>query len=153
MAGCRADGVQIEDGVLKVRDEVLAWLRGTPAQATHFGMVHGDLERTNFVLNDAGLGVFDFDDCCQHWFCWDIACALWVFRNDAQDKREAFLGWFLEEYGKVRDPDLIRLERFSELVRLRTVALLLYRSRVTPDSLRGDWARRTQEWLATPWSW
>ena len=156
VAGCRLDCVVLDVETLALRDELLHWIRGMPPEPPHYGMVHGDFERTNFLLHEGSIGLFDFDDCCRHWFFWDIACALWVFRNATADERTRILGWFLEGYSAVRDPDARRMEHFSEVIRLRTVALLLNRLR-RPAGLIGqadrDWIARTRAWLHSRWSW
>jgi Ser/Thr protein kinase RdoA (MazF antagonist) len=156
VAGCRVDGVVVDAETLALRDELVRWMRGMPPEPAHYGMVHGDFERTNFLLHRGSIGVFDFDDCCRHWFFWDIACALWVFRNATADERARILGWFLEGYAAVREPDVRRMQHFSEGIRLRTVALLLHRLR-RPAGFKGtadrDWIARTRAWLHSRWSW
>lgn len=156
VAGCRVDGVALEPETQALRDELVRWMGGMPPEPAHYGMVHGDFERTNFLLDGDSIGLFDFDDCCRHWYFWDIACALWVFRNATADERARILGWFLEGYAAVREPDARRMQSFSEGIRLRTVALLLHRLRrpsgATSPADR-DWIARTRAWLHTRWSW
>jgi amicoumacin kinase len=152
VAGCSVIGVN-DDGWLRIRNELIEWLRGMTPQSRHYGMVHGDFEKTSFVLNDGAIGLFDFDDRCHHWFCWDIVCALWVFRNATQEDRAAFLGWFLEGYSAVRELDTARLDRFSDLIRLRTVGLVLYRARGRGSAPTDEWAQRTRACLDRAWSW
>jgi Ser/Thr protein kinase RdoA (MazF antagonist) len=156
VAGCRLDGVVLDAETLAIRDELLRWMRGMPPEPAHYGMVHGDFERTNFLLDGGSIGLFDFDDCCRHWFFWDVACALWVFRNATAGERTRILGWFLEGYSAVREPDARRMQHFSEVIRLRTVALLLHRLR-RPAGLTGtadrDWIARTRAWLHARRSW
>jgi Ser/Thr protein kinase RdoA (MazF antagonist) len=41
-----------------------------------YGLVHGDLNPTNFHVNDNQITLFDFDDCAYKWFINDIAIAL-----------------------------------------------------------------------------
>jgi amicoumacin kinase len=153
VAGCPLIEVDVDDRLLEIRNELIGWLSGMTKEPTRYGMVHGDFERTNFVLNDGTIGVFDFDDCCHHWFCWDIACALWRFRNASKDDRAAFLGWFLDGYGAVREPDAVLLTNFSDLIRLRAVGLLLYRARAQGAPPSNDWSQRTRSWLDSAWSW
>jgi Ser/Thr protein kinase RdoA (MazF antagonist) len=155
VAGCCASGVAEDDEALPLRNQLIAWLHGQASEPAHYGMVHGDFERTNFLLHDGSIQIFDFDDCCHHWFCWDIACALWVFRNASREERAHYLGWFLEGYGAVREPDATRLERFPDLIRLRTVALLLHRLRKvqSTSAMEEEWIQRTRNWLRSPWSW
>jgi Ser/Thr protein kinase RdoA (MazF antagonist) len=156
VAGCRFDGVVLDAETRALRDDLLRWMREMSPEPAHYGMVHGDFERTNFLLHRGSIGLFDFDDCCRHWFVWDIACALWVFRNATADERTRILGWFLEGYAAVREPDSRRLQHFSEIIRLRTVALLLHRLRRPAghiDKADRDWIARTRAWLRSRWSW
>lgn len=155
VAGCSTVGLPGDDPLLPLREELVTWMRGYRPEAAHYGMVHGDFERTNFLLQDAAIGLFDFDDSCRHWFVWDVACALWVFRNATATERARFLGWLLEGYSAVRAPDAERLGRFSELIRLRTVSLILHRLRGASDTREEDrdWIARGRGWLASTWSW
>ena len=156
VAGCHVGRVVLEREILALREDLVGWLGSLQPDPIHYGMVHGDFERTNFLLDDGSIRLFDFDDCCRHWFVWDIACALWVFRNAPPEDRALFLRWFLEGYSAIREPDAERLRRFSELIRLRTIALLLHRlgnpTRFTNIADR-DWIDRTRTWLRSPWSW
>lgn len=156
VAGCSTRGVPADEKSLAVREELVDWLRGIRPEPAQYGMVHGDFERTNFLLRDGVIGLFDFDDSCHHWFVWDVACALWVFRNATPAERSRFLGWFLEGYSSIREPDVERLGCFTEFVRLRSVALLLHRLRnrehLNSKSDR-QWADQTRSWLRSPWSW
>jgi len=156
VAACSTTGVAVSPQVIAERDDLIAWLNTTAIEPSHYGTVHGDLERTNFVLDGDRIGVFDFADCCRHWFSWDIACALWAFRNAPAGDRARFLGWFMDGYGAVREPDAERMRRFSDLVRLRTIALLLHRlrdpARIAQATDR-DWVARTEQWLLSDWRW
>jgi Ser/Thr protein kinase RdoA (MazF antagonist) len=156
VTGCSVRGVVIDAGTRALRDDLVAWIRDMRPEVAHYGMVHGDFERTNFLLDGERIGIVDFDDCCRHWFFWDVACALWVFRNETADNRARFLGWFLEGYAEVREPDARRLQHFSDGIRLRTVALLLHRMRRPAGSMDAadrDWIARTKAWLHSPWRW
>lgn len=153
VAGCPVIGTNAGDRSLQLRDDLIAWLSGMTAAPKRYGMVHGDLERTNFVLHDGELGIFDFDDCCHHWFCWDIVCAMWVFRHAAKDDRAAFLGWFLDGYSTVREPDMALLQRLTDLIRLRTLGLMLYRARARGAPPTDEWTQRMRLSLDPAWSW
>lgn len=156
VAGCRGEGVVLDAKTVALRDELVRWMRSLPPEPAHYGVVHGDFERTNFLLGGGAIGLFDFDDCCRHWFFWDIACALWAFRNATADERAHLLGWFLEGYAAVREPDARRMQHFSDGIRLRTIALLFHRMRRTTGSMSTadrDWIERTQAWLHSRWRW
>jgi Ser/Thr protein kinase RdoA (MazF antagonist) len=156
VAGCSTKGVPVDEESLAVREELINWLCGIRSDAAQYGMIHGDFERTNFLLRDGVIGLFDFDDSCHHWFIWDVACALWVFRNATPAERSRFLGWFLDGYSSIREPDVDRLDCFTEFVRLRSVALLLHRlrnrERLASESDR-RWADQTRSWLRSSWRW
>jgi Ser/Thr protein kinase RdoA (MazF antagonist) len=156
VAGCSTRGVALDEELLALRNEIVRWLCRSGPAATQYGLIHGDFERTNFLLHQGSIGLFDFDDSCRHWFAWDVACALWVFRTATAVERSRFLGWFLEGYSLVREPDLERLGNFTELVRLRSVALLMHRLR-TVKRFAGErdhrWVEETRAWLRSPWSW
>lgn len=156
VAGCLTGCAVLERETLALREDLVRWLRALEPNPLHYGMVHGDFERTNFVLDHGSIRLFDFDDCCRHWFAWDIACALWVFRNAAGEDRTRFLRWFVEGYASIRPPDTDGLASFSELIRLRTIALLLRRLRdpaVIAGTADRDWIDRAQVWLRSPWVW
>lgn len=156
VAGCDVGGLSIDRDLLVLREELVGGLQRYQPEPDHFGLVHGDFERTNFLMDNGTIGLFDFDDSCYHWFAWDIACALWVFRNGPPDDRSRFLGWFLEGYSTVREPDTERLDQFTELVRLRTVALVLHRLRHPgrfANEADREWIRQTLTWLRSDWRW
>lgn len=156
VAGCSLDGTPPDAAIASHRNELVSWISGLQPDPEHYGTVHGDFERTNFLLCGDTIGLFDFDDSCLHWFAWDIACSLWVFRNDSPENRSRFLGWFLDGYSSIREPDLERLRCFSEWVRLRCVALLLHRLRNQDDpsaAQNHSWSKQTREWLLSPWHW
>jgi Ser/Thr protein kinase RdoA (MazF antagonist) len=156
VAACATTGAAVSPRIIAERDDLVAWLRTTAIESSHYGLVHGDFERTNFLLDGDRIGVVDLDDCCRHWFAWDIACALWAFRHASPADRGRYLGWFMDGYGAIREPDAERMRRFSDLVRLRTIALLLYRLRDPARHVLGvdrDWVQRTTEWLLSDWRW
>ena len=42
-----------------------------------YGLVHADLHMGNFFVDHSGqMTVFDFDDCCFHWFGYDCAVSV-----------------------------------------------------------------------------
>jgi Ser/Thr protein kinase RdoA (MazF antagonist) len=80
-------------------------------------MIHADLGPQNFRYHpEIGITAFDFDNCCRHWFLYDIAVSLSVLR--LRPEREQLVQWIFEGYRDVRpfpgDPGTLRL-----LLRLR----------------------------------
>lgn len=69
--------------------EITQVLKSLPRNQNSYGLVHTDLHNDNFLWSDGKLNVFDFDDCCEHWFSYDLAVPLFYlrFRNaDSPDK-------------------------------------------------------------------
>jgi Ser/Thr protein kinase RdoA (MazF antagonist) len=40
-------------------------------------LIHGDFGETNYRFQGDRLTVFDFDDCCRHWFAYDLAVTIY----------------------------------------------------------------------------
>lgn len=81
------------------------------------GTIHGDLGPQNFRYDpEIGITAFDFDNCCRHWFLYDIAVSLSVLR--LRPEREQLMQWIFEGYRGLRllpgDPGSLR-----PLLRLR----------------------------------
>lgn len=131
-------------------ERISEWLASLPATRESWGLIHGDFERTNFVLADGSLRVFDFDDACYHWYVADIAHALWAFRIAPPPDRSRFLAWFLEGYRERCPLDWDPCQQLSWFVRLRTLSLFIAR---LPDPLSAEWVRRTRVSLETPFQW
>jgi Ser/Thr protein kinase RdoA (MazF antagonist) len=77
-------GLDAEGAVLLTRVE--AALRGILARygdtPDRFGLVHADLRLTNLLVDDARLGVIDFDDCGFCWHLYDFAAAVSFMEHD-----------------------------------------------------------------------
>lgn len=133
------------------------WLARLPAPREHWGLVHGDFERTNFVLDGNTLRLYDFDDACYHWYVADVAHALWAFRSAPPDDRKHFLEWFLDGYRERSPVDEERLEDFSWFIRLRSLSLFLSRLRRDAAAGRpvvdGAWEQRMRGAFEVPSRW
>ncbi|WP_082683406.1 phosphotransferase enzyme family protein [Fictibacillus sp. FJAT-27399] len=88
--------------------ELLNWLETLPKEdMKNYGLVHCDLHAHNFfVTNDGAITAFDFDDCCYHWFAFDIAIILYsvIIKYNRQDKKgdtlDDHVAWFLDGFLK-----------------------------------------------------
>lgn len=156
----RCDAPGLPSGETTARREharVMEWLAQLPVPNEHRGLIHGDFERTNFVLDGYTLRLYDFDDACYHWYLADIAHALWVFRGAPPEDRRQFLEWFLEGYRERSAVDDELLEDFSWFVRLRSLALFLGRIRRDAGGARravdGVWEQRMRAAFEEPYQW
>jgi len=78
---------------------LMQWLRARPLSLETFGLIHGDFGPTNFRCRGDGLTLFDFDDCCYHWFVYDLAIVIYPhgLRGDFAGLLEAMLEGYAEE--------------------------------------------------------
>jgi Ser/Thr protein kinase RdoA (MazF antagonist) len=155
--GCDLTGISMaESAVRREHACITEWLTSRRATPESWGMIHGDFERTNFVLDESTLRLFDFDDACYHWYVADIAHALWAFRNAPPDDRARFLAWFLEGYRERCDITGDIQRDLSWFVRLRSLSLFLNRLHAREAlgvSEDGRWQQRMRTELAKPFWW
>lgn len=58
-------------------EESLAWMKSLPQAHENYGLIHADLGSLNlFIEEDDSIGIIDFDDCCYHWFVFDLAIVI-----------------------------------------------------------------------------
>jgi amicoumacin kinase len=132
-------------------EHLTRWLESLPVTTESWGLIHGDFERTNFVLDKNGaIRVYDFDDACYHWYMADIANALWAFRNAPPLDRAQFLEWFVQGYRERCTIDVDVREQLSMFVRLRTLSRFIKLLGSPRDEL---WTRRTRAALSQPFAW
>jgi Ser/Thr protein kinase RdoA (MazF antagonist) len=61
-------------------------------------LIHGDFGETNYRYQDARLNIFDFDDCCYHWFVYDLAIT--IYPHGWRKEGLQLLDWLLEGYAE-----------------------------------------------------
>lgn len=66
-----------ETAVWREHRELSAWLADRPRDEPCYGLIHGDFGATNYRQLGDRLTVFDFDDCCYHWYAYDLAVAIY----------------------------------------------------------------------------
>ncbi|MBA2504184.1 MAG: phosphotransferase [Pyrinomonadaceae bacterium] len=73
-------------------------LRDYPKSNQTFGLIHGDFGETNYRYQDARLNIFDFDDCCYHWFAYDVAIT--IYPHGWRKEGLQLLEWLIEGYSE-----------------------------------------------------
>lgn len=106
---------------------VLEHLQQLPKSSTTFGLVHGDLGPQNFRLEpETGrITVFDFGNCCYHWFLSDLATSLTVLSGSSH--RGRLREWLLQGYESVRPFEAPPERSLDWLIRLRVLYVYLSR--------------------------
>jgi Ser/Thr protein kinase RdoA (MazF antagonist) len=65
-----------------------------PRGADSYGLIHADPEPWNMLLHNGEITFVDFDECCYHWFVFDLAVAL------------MYAVWVIEETNPAETDDL-----------------------------------------------
>ena len=73
-------------------------LKDYPKSSQTYGLIHGDFGETNYRYEGARLHVFDFDDCCYHWFAYDLAVT--IYPHGWRREGLQLLDWLLEGYSE-----------------------------------------------------
>jgi amicoumacin kinase len=102
---------------------LIQWLSAHPQDTNTFGLIHGDFGPTNFRCRNGSLTVFDFDDCCYHWYAYDLAITIYPhgWRKGAKGLLEALLKGYRKEFGSVSN---LR-DEVVEFCRLRQLYMFL----------------------------
>ncbi|GIN61307.1 hypothetical protein J27TS8_13000 [Robertmurraya siralis] len=92
-----------EELVISNAKKLIANIERLERTADQYGLIHSDLHQGNFFYDGKDIHVFDFDDCCFHWFCSDIAIPIYyatLFRypDNKKGERDAFASIFLESF-------------------------------------------------------
>ncbi len=75
-------------------------LRSLPRNIDSYGLIHADMHRNNFVVDDGQLTVFDFEACHYNWFIYDVAVAMFhaLMRPYENMSRQEFAEHFLQNF-------------------------------------------------------
>lgn len=65
--------------------ELYEWIKSLDTSHDCFGLIHGDLHNGNFFVDSGEITAFDFDDCCYHWFAYDLSIPLYNLLKKHQD--------------------------------------------------------------------
>ena len=87
-----------------------------------FGLIHGDFGETNYRYKSDRLNVFDFDDCCYHWFIYDVAVT--IYPHGWRKEGLRLLDWLLEGYAEKMPVDFM-LADITMFCRWRLIYMFL----------------------------
>jgi amicoumacin kinase len=131
------------------------WLHHEPLTPETFGLIHGDAGATNYRWHDGQITVFDFDDCCSHWFAYDLAIVLYPhgWRPEAAQLYEALVGGYSQETAW----DGRSLSEMTLWCRLRMLYMFLHHVRKWGEENLSDrqkeWLMQKRENIARGYSW
>ncbi len=109
-------------------NELMEWMRSLPQDNNCYGLIHTDLHRGNFFVENNDITAFDFDDSCYHWFSYDIVAPLNSIDKNFLEKanstlKQKALETFLRGYERENTLDPIWIERIQIFDEYRTVLI------------------------------
>jgi Ser/Thr protein kinase RdoA (MazF antagonist) len=130
MPKARAQLPESKKGMVDEIGSILDRIEIIPRDPDRFGLIHDDLNTTNFLVDGGEITLFDFDDCTYSWFISDVAASLPLYspayRGEGwEDRLRLFLRHFFRGYVAenvlhpsdiARIPDFLRLGNLSSVV-------------------------------------
>ena len=135
-------------------DELRERLRGRPKSSQTYGLIHGDFGETNYRYRDDRLSLFDFDDCCYHWFAYDIAIA--IYPHGWREEGSQLLDWLLEGYSESMPLD-VTLADITMFCQWRLLYMFLVYAKKWgfehPSKQRAEWFAERREDISRRYAW
>ena len=157
------DKLLLEAGEFLPKSEKVVWraygelrerLQDFPKSSETYGLIHGDFGETNYRYRDARLNLFDFDDCCYHWFVYDLAIA--IYPHGWRKEGLQLLDWLLEGYNENMKLEVTRTD-VTMFCQWRLVYMfLVYARKWGFENLsepQAEWFARKRENLVRGYRW
>jgi Ser/Thr protein kinase RdoA (MazF antagonist) len=129
-------------------------LQDYPKSEQTYGLIHGDFGETNYRYRGDQLDIFDFDDCCYHWFVYDLAIA--IYPHGWRKEGLQLLDWLLEGYSEKMKLD-VSLTDVTMFCQWRLIYMFLVYARKwgfenLPEQ-QAEWFAQKRENLAQGYRW
>ncbi len=111
-------------------EEILSQFNQLSASPDDYGLIHSDMNPTNFHVDNGKITLFDFDDCGYNWFINDIAVAMPLYSNmfkkpDWETQLCEFIVWFMRGYEEENHLDDKWLGLLPICIRLQNLITLV----------------------------
>ncbi len=117
---------ETETEVWRAYEELRERFQSYSKSSESYGLIHGDFGETNYRCRGDRLDVFDFDDCCYHWFAYDLAVA--IYPHGGRKEGLQLLDRLLEGYSENTHLD-VTLAQITTFCRWRLVYMFLVYAR------------------------
>ena len=111
-----------------------------------YGLIHGDLNINNILVDGETLYVLDFDDCGFGWFLYDLSTAVLEYFGETMERSLETLLKGYQKYRRLSKEDLEEMETFvvlRKIVRVGWIATHLDND--TVKKVDPDYYRKTEE--------
>ena len=118
-----------ETKVVAKFNDLTAYLHTLPQEKDSYGLIHTDVHRGNFFVDDGAITLFDFDDSQYAWFVYDIAMALFyaISHNcvtpELVEQASSFIKQFMEGYRREYSLDPRWMRQIPYFLKLREMDL------------------------------
>ena len=111
-------------------EKILDQFKQLPASQDDYGLIHNDVNPTNFHLDNDKITLFDFDDCAYNWFINDIAVAMPMYSRmftqpDWENRLNEYVCWFMRGYKEENHLDDKWLHLLPDCMRLQNLITLV----------------------------
>lgn len=111
-------------------EDILTQFRQLPTSPDDYGLVHNDVNPTNFHVENGKITLFDFDDCAYNWFINDIAVAIPLYSSmfkepDWETRLCEYIVWFMQGYEEENHLDDKWLNLLPTCMRLQNLITLV----------------------------
>jgi Ser/Thr protein kinase RdoA (MazF antagonist) len=130
--------------LLATRDRIRAALIRLGRDPAIFSLIHADLHPGNVVVTEGGFHVIDFDDAGFGWHMYEVAVALYRYRDrpEAEHIRDAFVAGY-RSVRPLPDDQVALLPMFTLVRRLASMGWEMER----PELGRAPWSAETRRAL------
>ena len=120
--------------MLSLLEQHLNALRKLPQTADTCGLIHTDVHFSNFFVHDAGITIFDFDDCAYNWFVFDLMIPIYyamsgIPSSDMARREELATELFIhliEGYQKENHLESMWFDQMATLLQFRDLQLYIW---------------------------
>ncbi len=118
-----------ETKVIAKFDDLMTYLYTLPKDEDSYGLIHVDVHRGNFFVDDGNITLFDFDDCQYAWFVYDIAMVLFYalphncVTKEQIEQADNVLGQFMTGYRRENSLDPQWMHQIPYFLKLREMDL------------------------------
>lgn len=138
--------------VAESAEKLLARLRKLPRERESYGLVHGDINGRNYLVDDENrVTLFDFDECQLDWYADDVAIQLFYYTyvfEDVYERAEFFLKNFLRGYRRHAELTRADVEIMPLLLQMRELIVFTGMCRGLDFETLSPYARRFVERLS-----